>query len=395
MEDQKILLTEDEVKCDAEPQIDLGISRSLYPKQDVTFDGVVCSPALRQVYETARMVARTDVPVLITGESGVGKEVLARFIHQHSERGDKPLVRVNCAALPNELLESELFGYDRGAFTGATGEKPGKFELANGGAILLDEITEMSRHLQAKLLHVLQDGEYCRLGGKRSMQADARILACTNRRLEDAVECGEFRDDLYFRLNVIRVEIPPLRERKEEIAPLSNHFVRKYRDKYLSPVSQLPPDLLRRFLQYDWPGNIRELENAIKRYLILLRVDIPISLPSHSPSIAPKTVDAVPEIQGRPQSVRMDFSPLSLKEVGILAAEQAEREMVLQTLEQTNWNRKLAARQLNICYKALLNRIKKWHIRRTSAGKPPMPGRRRPSRPAVNSEKVFADTSTN
>src|SRR5207253_8477607 len=182
-----------------------------------------------------------DVPVLITGESGVGKEVIARLIHNRSPRAQKPLIKVNCAALPNDLLESELFGYERGAFTGATAEKAGKFELADGGTILLDEIGEMSPQLQAKLLHVLQDGEFCRLGGNRQFRADARVIASTNRRLEEAVSRGEFRDDLYFRLNVIRIKIPPLRERKEEIVILINYFLQKYRDKYFSSVQELSP----------------------------------------------------------------------------------------------------------------------------------------------------------
>src|SRR3989449_2074423 len=181
---------------------------------DLLFQGSFTSSEMIRACEIAKMVARTDVPVLITGESGVGKEVFARFIHNHSPRANKRLIKVNCAALPNDLLESELFGYERGAFTGATVEKPGKFELADDGAILLDEIGEMSPALQAKLLHVLQDGEFSRLGGNKQLRVDARIMASTNRRLEEAVARGEFRDDLYFRLNVIRLDVPPLRERR-------------------------------------------------------------------------------------------------------------------------------------------------------------------------------------
>src|SRR5438128_1494919 len=198
------------------------------------------NPKVLRIKEIAKHVADTDVPVLISGESGVGKEVLARFIHANSSRHDKPFVKVNCAALPDELLESELFGYERGAFTGALNEKPGKFELADKGTILLDEIGEMTPHLQAKLLHVLQDGEYMRLGGKRALRANARILASTNRKLEDEVAKGAFREDLYYRLNVIRVEIPPLRERPEDIESLCHYFVEKYRERYGSPIHQLP-----------------------------------------------------------------------------------------------------------------------------------------------------------
>jgi two-component system response regulator AtoC len=332
------------------------------PVPDVLLQGSFTSPEMMRLCEIAKMVSRTDVPVLITGESGVGKEVLSRFIHNHSPRANKPLVKVNCAALPNDLLESELFGYERGAFTGATNEKAGKFELANGGTILLDEIGEMSPHLQAKLLHVLQDGEFSRLGGNRQLRVDARILASTNRRLEEAVASGEFRNDLYFRLNVIRIKIPPLRERKQEIVFLAKYFFEKYRDKYDSRAQELAPGLLQTLVEYNWPGNVRQLENVIKRYLILNELDIeaadfmqPVSQKLTSSS------EATPVEPARPP-VSADFS--SLKVVGELAAENAQREVVLRMLAETNWNRKLAAHRLNICYKALLNKIKKWQIRR-------------------------------
>ena len=322
--------------------------------REIAEESTVCSPEMTRAYEIANLVARTDVPVLITGESGVGKEVLARFIHYHSRRAEMPLIRVNCAALPDDLLESELFGYERGAFTGATVQKPGKFELADGGSILLDEIGEMSPHLQAKLLHVLQDGEFCRLGGRQQLRVNARVMASTNRSLEEAVERGEFRADVYFRLNVIRLEIPPLRERKQEIVPLTSYFINKYREKYESAVQEVPPHILRTFLDYDWPGNVRELENVIKRYLILPQVDFDISgLPrprTKSQAAVSATIPAPPR----------KFA--SLKQVGLEAAERAERELVMSMLEQTNWNRKQAARQLNICYRALLNKIKKWQM---------------------------------
>src|SRR5215467_10537924 len=227
------------------------------------------NPRMSRIRDIAKHVADTDVPVLILGESGVGKEVLARFIHANSSRHDKPFVKVNCAALPHDLLESELFGYERGAFTGALNEKPGKFELAHTGTLLLDEIGEMTPHLQAKLLHVLQDSEYTRLGGKKLVRVDSRILASTNINLEDAVAHQRFREDLYFRLNVIRLDLPPLRERREDIPVLSNYFLQKYRERYKSPISEFPMDLMDAFTRYDWPGNIRQLENAVKRFLIL------------------------------------------------------------------------------------------------------------------------------
>src|SRR6266566_4800880 len=213
-------------------------------QSEITADIISSNPKMLRIREIAAQVAATDVPVLILGESGVGKEVVARFIHARSGRADQPLVKVNCAALPHDLLESELFGFDRGAFTGAMHEKPGKFELAHKGSILLDEIGEMSPQLQAKLLHVLQDGEFTRLGGTRPLRVDARILASTNRRLEEAVAKGEFREDLYFRLNVIRIEVPPLRERKEDIPLLCKQLFEQHGAKYAHEMQEIPRDLM-------------------------------------------------------------------------------------------------------------------------------------------------------
>ncbi len=296
------------------------------------WNAVSSNPKMVKIREIAKQVADVDVPVLILGESGVGKEVVARYIHAQSTRSDRPLIKVNCAALPDDLLESELFGYERGAFTGALSEKPGKFELAHKGSILLDEIGELSLHRQAKLLHVLQDGEYARLGGKTTIRA---------------VSQGEFREDLYFRLNVIKLEIPPLRERREDIPLLCDYFVEKYRDKYKSPVDQLPLEIMEAFLEYDWPGNVRQLENAVRRFLILPEGEVALTelrRPAHS--------DA--------GSGRRD---LSLKTVVAHTVERTEREVVLRALEATNWNRKKAASDLGICYKALLNKLKKWQVK--------------------------------
>src|SRR6266516_2087126 len=309
-------------------------------------DVVSPNPKVLRLKEIAMHVADTDVPVLITGESGVGKEVLARFIHMNSSRHDKPFLKVNCAALPDELLESELFGYERGAFTGALNDKPGKFELADKGTLLLDEIGEMTPHLQAKLLHVLQDSEYSRLGGKRTVRVDARVLAATNKKLKEAVLKGKFRNDLYFRLNVIKLEIPPLRDRREDIPLLCNQFLDKYRERYQSPVQQFPKELMELFLRYDWPGNVRQLENVVKRYLILPDSDITAELRTTNPEAAP------PVVRGN----------VSLKEVAGHAAEVAEKEVVLRMLEETGWNRKESARRLRISYKALRNKLKKWQL---------------------------------
>ena len=300
-----------------------------------------------QIKAICDQVARADVPVLLLGESGVGKEVLARYLHAQSGRNE-PFVKVNCAALPADLLESELFGHERGAFTGAMREKPGKFELAGEGTLLLDEIGEMSPLLQAKLLHILQDGEYARLGGTRPMRSEARIVAATNKRPQELVAAGTFREDLYFRLNVITIEVPPLRERPDDILPLCRRFVERYRVKYKSSIRELPRELEQAFGRYHWPGNVRQLENTIKRFLIL-----------------PDLQQALAELQ-RPAPHReipaAAPDKLSLKELSAEAAERAEKEVILRTLEEVNWNRKQAARQLNICYKSLLNKLRRWQL---------------------------------
>jgi DNA-binding NtrC family response regulator len=311
------------------------------------------NPHMLRIIDISRHVAATDVPVLILGESGVGKEVIASFIHEQSNRSDGPFVKVNCAALPHELLESELFGYERGAFTGAIRDKIGKFEQADKGTLLLDEIGEMSPHLQAKLLHVLQDGEFSRLGGKKGVKVNVRVIAATNKKLKEAVLKGEFRNDLYFRLNVIKLEVPPLRERREDIPLLCNYFLEKYRERYQSPVQQFPKDLMETFLRYDWPGNVRQLENIVKRYLILPDADVTAELRSAS---------------SEPVAQPVQTANVSLKEVAGHAAEVAEKEVVLRVLEETNWNRKESARRLKISYKALRNKLKKWQLVRERPG---------------------------
>ena len=298
-----------------------------------------------QIRRICDHVARADVPVLILGESGVGKEVVARYIHAESERKE-PFVKVNCAAIPADLLESELFGHERGAFTGAMREKPGKFELAGEGTVLLDEISEMNPVLQAKLLHVLQDGEYSRLGGTRLLRSRARILATTNKPLQSLAASGTFREDLFFRLNVITIEIPPLRERPEDIVPLCRRFVAKYRAKYESSVEQLPAELELAFSRFSWPGNVRQLENAVKRFLILPDVQSALAELTHA----------------APQWLPPTSGNRGLREVSAMAAEQAEKEMILHALKEVNWNRTQAARRLNICYKSLLNKLHKWQI---------------------------------
>src|SRR5512146_2881505 len=226
------------------------------------------SPKMEEVKQTIEQVADTNATVLVRGESGTGKEVVARLVYSQSSRRDKPFVKVNCAAIPHELLESELFGYEPGAFTGANRQKPGKFDQANNGTLFLDEISEMHPALQAKLLHVLQDGEFSRLGGKRDIAVDVRVLAATNKPLERAVEEGMFREDLFYRLNVVTVHIPPLRERREEIPIFLEFFMRKYSEYYGKQPPPFSDYAVGRMMEYSWPGNIRELENLAKRYVI-------------------------------------------------------------------------------------------------------------------------------
>jgi two-component system response regulator AtoC len=327
-------------------------------------DGFVsASPSMQRIREIARQVADTDAPVLLLGESGVGKEVVARFIHESSARRDRPFVRVNCAAIPQDLLESELFGYERGAFSGALRDKPGKFELAARGTILLDEIGEMSSALQAKLLHVLQDGEYGRLGGRSPLRADARVLASTNSRIDTTVAAGRFREDLYFRLNVIRIEIPPLRDRREDIALLARHFLRVYAERYRSAVDQLPAALMDAFLAHPWPGNVRELENAVRRFVILPDVSQALAELTRQ---GPDTGRAEEGPAAAP-APRVAESDVSLKRVAAAAAGEAERELVRRVLGETRWNRKEAARRLKVSYKALLNKLKKWELEKPGA----------------------------
>lgn len=227
------------------------------------------SKKMEDVKKVILQINNTDLSVVIEGETGVGKEVVARAIHYTSYRNDKPFIKINCAALPQDLLESELFGYEQGAFTGAVRQKPGRFELAHNGTVFLDEITELHPSLQGKLLQVLQDEEFSRLGGKKDIKVDVRVIAATNRNLEKALRQRTFRDDLYYRLSVVNIYVPPLRERKEDIPPLTDYFITKYSDRYNSRIKTIPEDLMQLFLEYDWRGNVRELENTIRRLMVL------------------------------------------------------------------------------------------------------------------------------
>lgn len=308
------------------------------------------SPTMKQLRAQVALVAKVDVPVLLLGESGVGKEVLARLIHKMSVRSHRSLLKVNCAALPADLLESELFGYEAGAFTGAHKPKPGKFELCNKGTILLDEIGEMSAPLQAKLLHVLQDGEFSRLGGRANVQVDVRVLAATNIDVERAIAERRLREDLYFRLNAFTMKIPPLRERREEIPLLLKHFMSRLAVSFGANPLPMPDRIVQECLRYHWPGNLRELGNFAKRYLVLKDEDMILD------ELRLKALEG-------PQSAAMaSSSGGGLKGLVKDLKSDAECKAIQRALEEAAWNRKLAAAKLNISYKALLYKIKQYGI---------------------------------
>lgn len=347
------------------------------------------SENMHEVRDLIARVADTDVTVLIRGESGTGKELAARAIHEASPRQHKTFVKVNCAALPSELLESELFGFERGAFTGAIQHKPGKFEFAHEGTMFLDEIGGMRPPLQSKLLQVLQDGEFARLGGRRDVHVDVRIVAATNRDLECAVADGQFREDLYFRLNVVCITLPPLRQRRDEIPLLTERFLSHYADYYNRSAIVLAQATLRLFEEYEWPGNVRELENLIKRAVVLgsdesirheladaiagrTRVQGPIpALQPHATAIA-ATADAVTAAspvlpaEAPPMADAPGAFTGSLKDIARHAAREAERHLIYRTLQQTHWNRREAAEILGVSYKALLYKIKEAEFHKAS-----------------------------
>jgi two-component system response regulator AtoC len=343
--------------------IDLAVERclksSLKPAVDATMQGIAldentsfvrCSKRMLEIESQCALVARADIPVLILGESGTGKEVAAMLIHKLSARSQRSFLKVNCAAMPADLLESELFGYEQGAFTGAVKAKPGKFEICNHGTILLDEIGEMPPALQAKLLQVLQDGSFSRLGSRSSVKVDVRVIAATNIDIKAAIAQKAFREDLFYRLNGFTLKMPPLRERIEEIPILSQHFMHKVAAKYECDPLPISPTLLRALSSYSWPGNLRELENTIKRYLVLgdeQTIVEELNPLQSSASLAPN-----PEGAGNS----------SLKHLVKNLKGNAESAAIAQSLEGTGWNRKVAASDLQISYKALLYKIKQYNL---------------------------------
>ena len=360
------------------------LRRQLSDDQDRAFLFWGDSPDMKAIASVIEQVSDSDVTVMIRGESGVGKELVARAIHQRSPRRDRPFVKVNCAALPAELLESELFGHEKGAFTGAATTRIGKFEQADTGTIFLDEIGEMKAALQAKLLHVLQDGQFTKLGSNKPITVDVRVVAATNRDLEGMLFRGEFREDLYYRLKVIEVVVPPLRERRMEIPHLVEFFMDKYARRYNRPLRQLTDELKQLFQTYEWPGNIRELENMIKRVVILQdeqlvtrelsRTARPMAAYASTAAAAgrvgvadePEDLEELAEEEEPQPEVPVATAPAGsrLADVAKAAALKAERSIIEDTLRQVHWNRRRAAEQLGVSYKTLLNKIKECGISR-------------------------------
>jgi two-component system response regulator AtoC len=314
------------------------------------------SSAMQQIYEVINKVADTPSTVLITGESGTGKELIARAITQRSRWASKPFIKVNCAAIPRELLESELFGYEKGAFTGAVTSKPGRFELAHGGTLFLDEIGEISLEMQVKLLRAVQDGEFERVGGLKTLKVESRLITATNMDLKRAVEESKFRDDLYYRLNVVNIHLPPLRGRKDDVMPLANYFRDRFNEKFSKNVKGFPEETEGLLMAYGWPGNIRELENFIER-AVLFDTDGEIGLDDLPDEIKPA--------QGEPgeKGAGMDVALRGLKEAVRAETSKLEKGFIIKALEQTRGNVTRAARLLQISRKSLQIKMKELGIR--------------------------------
>ncbi|HEY7354258.1 MAG TPA: sigma 54-interacting transcriptional regulator [Terriglobales bacterium] len=316
------------------------------------------SEVMQELRSRLDKVAAANVPVLIHGESGTGKDIIARLVHSCSPWRTGPFVKVNCPAIPGTLLESELFGYERGAFTGAYGSKPGRVEMAHRGTLFLDEISELDMPLQSKLLQLLQDGQFCRIGAQADKKVEVRIVCATNRKLEEEIANGSFRQDLFYRINVVNLYMPPLRERRCDIRALAEYFLEYYNRKYNCKARPLSIELMDILQKYHWPGNIRELENLIKRYVILGSEDV------ISSDLQPRESDLVTS------DINID-GPISLKKITRQATRQLERKIILKVLQNHHWNRKQAAKTLNISYRALLYKIR-------DAGLPPNRVRRDP-----------------
>ncbi len=312
------------------------------------------SPQMLAVKNVIEQVADSELTVLILGESGTGKEIVARMLHALSTRGQKPFTKVNCAAIPRELLEAELFGYEKGAFTGAVKNKPGRFEIASTGTIFLDEIGDMPLELQSKLLQVLEQNEFVRVGGIQTVRVDVRIVCATNKNVEEALQKGIIREDLFYRLNEITIQLSPLREKSEDIPLLVDHFLQRYRILYERDFLGLSPEALKALKEYSWPGNVRQLENLIKQIVVRNDESMVFEL---SERIAAETSSGGPE----PPSSRAE-GELSLKRRISALVTQEEKKVISEALRRTNWNRRKAAKLLEISYRSLLYKIKDYGI---------------------------------
>ena len=338
------------------------------PPESVVFGGTETMRALR---ERLAKIAGANVPVLIQGESGTGKDIIARMIHSSSPWRTGPWVKVNCPAIPGTLLESELFGYEKGAFTGAYGTKPGRVEMAHRGTLFLDEISELDMALQSKLLQLLQDGQFCRIGAQEDKKVEVRVVCATNRKLEEEIAAGNFRADLFYRINVVNLYLPPLRERASDVPQLISYFLEYYNRKFNARANPPSADLMNALKKYHWPGNVRELENLMKRYVIL---------------------GAEEAIAGDLRPHEQDFfsadisvdGPISLKKITRQAVRELERKIILKVLQHHHWNRKSAARAMNISYRALLYKIR-------DAGLPSNRAPRRPESEDSPTHTVAAD----
>ncbi len=316
------------------------------------------SEAMRGIRSTVERAAAASVPVLILGESGTGKEVIAKEIHRRSPWAQGPLVKISCPAIPGTLLESELFGYEKGAFTGAVNAKPGRVELAHTGTLFLDEIGEMGMPLQAKLLQLLQDGQFSRIGGQQDTQVDVRIVCATNRRLEEEINAGNFRRDLFYRINVVTIQLPPLRQRRNDIPVLAAYFTRTYSERHNRPAQPFSSEILQLMCQHHWTGNIRELENFVARYVILGSEEA--------------VYNELSEKRSAPISIEVaEDGSIPLKRIAKQAVREMERNLILRVLQANHWNRRKAAEVLKISYRALLYKIREAGLPRKRAQKQP------------------------
>jgi len=318
------------------------------------------SPKMLQVKNLIEQVADSELTVLIRGESGTGKEIVGRMLHTLSGRSEEQFTKVNCAAIPRDLLEAELFGYEKGAFTGAHKTKPGRFEVANKGSIFLDEIGDMPMELQSKLLQVLEQQEFVRVGGINNIHVDVRIICATNKNLEEAIVRHEFRDDLFYRLNEITLVIPPLRERRDDVPLLVNHFLDRYNRLYDKKYPELSPEAMSRLVEFGWPGNVRQLENLIKQ--VVVRGDESIIGDLLSTSVAPASPVAAPLSGGEEEMSEELVNSYSLKKRVGYAVAREEKKLISEVLNKTNWNRRKASDLLEISYRSLLYKIKEYKL---------------------------------